>query len=169
LCEQRIEVNTCRLKVQPVEDLLVAMGKKPKGKGKKGGKAAAEEEAQKKAAAAAAAKKKAAEEEAQRAKQEEAERAAEAKRKAEEGGQQQQQEEEEEEEEEEAQTTAEGAAGDDERAAVYEAMRPMQLKDECRKRGLPPEGLKEELIERLLDYGTLLPAVPSTVSLLAAR
>ena len=34
----------------------------------------------------------------------------------------------------------------------FDSMRPFQLKDECRKRDLDPEGLRDELVERLLDY-----------------
>ena len=42
----------------------------------------------------------------------------------------------------------EGAAGA-EAEPDYESMRPQELKEECRRVGLSPEGLKEELVRRL--------------------
>jgi hypothetical protein len=163
------------------------MGKKPKGKGKDKGKgkkaAAAEEQAAQQAAEAAAKRKTAAQEEARRkaaeaeeeerrAKQE-AERAAEAEAEAE--GQP------EPEPEAEGRVKEEGGGpqgaaggGEDEavdRAAAYEAMRPPQLKDECRRKGLSPQGLRDELIARLVGYGAspIMCMLYAAVALFASR
>eukprot|EP01043_Picozoa_sp_COSAG02_P021589 COSAG02_NODE_1100_length_14582_cov_130.690672_9_plen_231_part_00 len=45
-----------------------------------------------------------------------------------------------------------GDSGVEERASdAYESMTPQQLKEECRRAGLSPDGLKEELVRRLRE------------------